>query len=91
MRTSQGAVRVDFFGPFRVFGKSIEVPVTSRVDFDELVSLVEERVGPGFARMATKSNTTFIIDRKVIPPAARKRARLEPGDTAAFALLLGGG
>jgi hypothetical protein len=91
MKTGDRVVRVEFFGPFRAFGSEVEVPVASEVSFDELVSLLEERVGPGFADRAGKQNTTFILDRKIVPPHRLGEVRVGPGDRAAFGLLLGGG
>lgn len=91
MKTGEGLVRVEFFGPFREFGHRVDLTVPSDVSFEELVSLLEERVGPGFADRAARRNTTFILDSRIVPPQALGEVRVCPGDRAAFALLVGGG
>lgn len=84
-------VKVELFGPFRAFGSPIEVPVEGDISFDELVELLEARVGAAFAERARKKNTTFILNNRVVPRNTLCEVEISPGNRVAFALLLGGG
>lgn len=86
-----GVVKVELFGPFRAFGSRVEVPVGGDISFDELVELLEERVGAGFAERARKKNTTFILNNRIVGRKALGEVEISPGDRVAFGLLIGGG
>jgi molybdopterin converting factor small subunit len=84
-------VAVDFFGPFRAFGKGTELEIDGDVAFEELVTSLSEALGPAFRERAEKKNTTFILNNKIVARDRLGDIRIAPGDRVAFALLMGGG
>lgn len=87
----KGRVTVEFFGPFRAFGKGLELELEGEVAYDEFLERLVSVLGESFKERAEKKNTTFILNRKVVGRKAAGKARVRPGDTVAFALLIGGG
>lgn len=85
------AIKVEFFGPFREFGKEAVVPAGRPVSFDQLVAALVEQLGGPFEERARKSNTTLIVNNRIISPRRRDEVEINPGDKVSFALLLGGG
>jgi len=86
-----GEILVEFFGPFRKYGKKANIACSSSLSFPELVKVVEQSVGQGFERRAMASNVTFIVNDKIVSREKLGDTKVEPGDCVAFALLLGGG
>ena len=93
MRTSEvpGRVAVDLFGPFRAFGKELELDLDAEVTYEELMSRLESSLGEPFAERARSRNTTFILNNRIVARDRLGVVRIGPGDRVAFALLLGGG
>lgn len=86
-----GVITVEFFGPFRSFGKVVEVPAAGPVSFGQLVEALVERFGESFGQRARMRNTTFIVNSRVIRTRDIESTEVDPGDRVAFALLIGGG
>jgi molybdopterin converting factor small subunit len=84
-------VRVEFFGPFRKYGSVLDLEVQGELKFGELLSRIAGEVGADFEKKASSSNTTFIVDDKIVDRKKLDDTRVRPGDKVAFALLLGGG
>lgn len=82
---------VEFFGPFREFGKGLELPLIEDIGFEELVSRLEERFGESFTQRAHMRNTTYILNNRVIDRKGIGTIRISAGDRFAFALVIGGG
>ena len=82
---------VEFYGPFRAFGKEIELTVNGKVTFDELVGILAQRLGEPFRERALMRNTTFIVNDRRIERKKRGEVHIHSGDRVAFALLIGGG
>lgn len=92
METSDAmTVTVEFFGPFRAFGKKREVALVGPVCYCELVSSLTADLGPEFAERAARKNTTVIVNNRIADRKSLEALVIEPGDRVAFALLLGGG
>jgi molybdopterin converting factor small subunit len=92
MKTSDAkTVTVEFFGPFRTFGKEREVTLVGPVFYHELVSSLAVDLGPEFAERAARKNTTVIVNNRIAGRKYLEKLVIEPGDRVAFALLLGGG
>ena len=86
-----GEILVEFFGPFRKYGKKADISCSSDLSFPELVKVIEQSVGQGFARRAMASNVTYILNDKIVSREKLGDTKVAPGDRVAFALLLGGG
>jgi molybdopterin converting factor small subunit len=84
-------VKIEFFGPFRKFGKCLELPSERELTFDELISRLAEELGESFRERALMKNTTCILNNKVIERKGLGEVRIAPGDRVAFALIMGGG
>ena len=84
-------VAVEFFGPFRAFGKAREVALAGPVGYGELVDMLSADLGPGFAERAARKNITVLVNNRVASRKGLATLVIEPGDRVAFALLLGGG
>ncbi|HEY5527760.1 MAG TPA: MoaD/ThiS family protein [Candidatus Anoxymicrobiaceae bacterium] len=92
METSDAmTVTVEFFGPFRVFGKNREVTLVGPVGYGELLSRLSADLGSDFAEHAARKSTTVIVNNRVASRRSLATLVIEPGDRVAFALLLGGG
>ena len=92
METSDAmTVTVEFFGPFRTFGKEREVALVGPVCYRELVNSLTADLGPEFAERAARKNATVIINNRIAGSKSLETLVIEPGDRVAFALLLGGG
>lgn len=87
----RGEVRIEFFGPFREFGREGSLVVDGPVTFQELVDELEGKLGPGFVERAGRKNTTVIVNNKIASRRSLEALEIKPGDKVAFALLLGGG
>jgi len=88
---SSRKVKVEFFGPFRTFSKGMEIELERQLNFDEFVSLLVNILGEEFRERAEKENTTFILNRKIVDRDNESEVVISPGDSVAFALLIGGG
>ena len=84
-------VTVEFFGPFRAFGKEREVALVGPVRYGELVNGLTTDLGTEFAQRAARKNTTVIVNNRIVGRKSLETLVIEPGDRVAFALLLGGG
>lgn len=84
-------ITVEFFGPFREFGKETAVQADAPVSFDRLVAMLTERLGGPFEERARRSNTTLIVNNRIVSRKRLTEVEIRPGDTVSFALLLGGG
>ena len=84
-------ISVEFFGPFRPFGKGAEVPAAGPISFDQLVEALVERFGEPFGRRARMRNTTLIVNNRVVRTRDIEKTEVGPGDRVSFALLVGGG
>jgi len=87
----KGKVTVEFFGPFREFGKNLELPVEGELTFDEIINRLEVELGESFRERALKKNTTYILNNQVVEKKVLSVLRISPGDRLAFALIIGGG
>jgi len=87
----EGKVTVEFFGPFRVFGKGLELDLEGEVTYQEFLEMLVAVLGSDFRERAEKKNTTIIINKKVIDLETASGTTIRPGDRVAFALLVGGG
>jgi len=86
-----GTVKVEFFGPFRKYGKGLALEVDCELDYGELVSRIAREVGADFEEKALASNTSLIVDDRVVDRKKLDGMSVRPGEKVAFALLLGGG
>ncbi len=84
-------VIVEFYGPFREYGKSHELRIDKAVTFEELIELLEKSLGVSFRERAMKENSTYILNSKIINRKKIDDVLIHPGDKVAFALLIGGG
>lgn len=92
METSDAmTVTVEFFGPFRAFGKEREVALAGPVCYRELVSSLTADLGPEFAKRAGRKNITVVVNNRIADRKSLETLVIKPGDRVAFALLLGGG
>ena len=87
----KGKVTIEFFGPFREFGKNLELPVEKELTFDELINRLEKELGESFRDRALKRNTTYILNNRIVEKRVLSALRVSPGDRLAFALIIGGG
>jgi molybdopterin converting factor small subunit len=88
---SETAVSIEFFGPFREFGKGLELEVSGETTFLELVHLLAARFGEAFEQRSLNAHSTVIHNRKVVDRDMMANFTIAPGDRLAFGLLLGGG
>ena len=84
-------VIVEFFGPFRMFGKERDLDVPGAIAYGRLVEMLGAELGSEFAEQAGKKNTTVIVNNRIVSRSKLELLQIEPGDKVAFALLLGGG
>ena len=84
-------VKVEFFGPFRKYGSVLDLEVEGELTYGELVSRIADEVGADFEKKASASNTTFVVDDRIVDRQKLDDTSVRPGDKVAFALLLGGG
>jgi molybdopterin converting factor small subunit len=87
----KGKIVVEFYGPFREYGKGLELAVENDLTFNELLEALEERLGLSFMERACKENSTYIVNNRIINRRNLDKIRISPGDRVAFALLIGGG
>jgi molybdopterin converting factor small subunit len=88
---SGSTVTVEFFGPFREFGKVREVRLSGSVGYGELVGILAGELGEEFSRRAARKNTTVIVNNRIADRKRLDSVEIKPGDRVAFALLMGGG
>jgi len=91
MASGAGVVTVEFFGPFRAFGKGTDVAIGGPVGYEGLLALLSSELGPEFDERARRKNTTLIVNNRIAGRKNLEGLLIEPGDRVAFALLLGGG
>ncbi len=87
----KGEVLIEFYGPFREYGKSCELIIDKPVTFKELIARLEKSLGTSFRERAMKENSTYILNNRIINRKELGEVRIRPGDRVAFALLIGGG
>ena len=88
---SEKAVSIEFFGPFREFGRGLELEIEGETTFLEVVGLLSEEFGAAFEQRSLNSHSTVIHNRKVVDRDITANFTIAPGDRLAFGLLLGGG
>ncbi len=88
---SDTIVHVEFFGPFREFGRGLELEVSGETDFLEVVSRLAARFGEAFEQRSLNAASTVIHNRVVVDRDKKANFTIAPGDKLAFGLLLGGG
>lgn len=54
------------------------------VTFEELISLLEERLGPAFGERARRKNTTYILNSRIVEAEKLESTSVRPGDRVAF-------
>lgn len=91
METRKEGITVEFFGPFREYGKNYQLDLEEPVTFEELISRLETRLGPSFGERARRRNTTYILNSRIVEAEKLGSTSVGPGDRVAFALLIGGG
>ncbi len=84
-------MHVEFFGPFRAFGKGLELAVDGETRFLVVVDMLSERYGEDFAQRSLNPHSTVIHNREVVDRDKTADFTIAPGDRLAFGLLLGGG
>lgn len=90
-KVSEKAVSIEFFGPFREFGRGLELEIAGETTFLEVVRLLSEKFGEAFEQRSLNSHSTIIHNRKVVDRDKTANFTIAPGDRLAFGLLLGGG
>ncbi len=88
---SDMTLTVEFYGPFREFGKGLELELAGDTTFKEVVGLLKERLGEGFEQRSLNAQSTVIHNRIVVDRDKTADFSIAPGDRLAFGLLLGGG
>ncbi len=88
---SDRSLTVEFYGPFREFGKGLELEVAGETTFLEVVKALTQRLGEGFEQRSLNAASTVIHNRVVVDRDKNADFPIVPGDRLAFGLLLGGG
>ncbi|MHB8781496.1 MAG: ubiquitin family protein [Candidatus Geothermincolia bacterium] len=84
-------VLVELFGPFREYGKAVELEVDDELSLDEFLYRLTEKLGADFAGRAASFRNTIIHNRTVVDREREGELTISSGDRVAFGLLLGGG
>ncbi len=85
------AVHIEFYGPFREYGKGLELKTEGDTTFLEVVRLLGARFGEAFTQRSLNPHSTVIHNRVVVDREKTADFTIAPGDSLAFGLLLGGG